>query len=189
MKPTLPHRLVRGLLVAAVVILGSALVSPPAANAAWRGVYLGNQLSADCLDAHNGTWFSNGGKVQNWRCMTIPGGGTPWWNQVWYAEWDRGLDTTIRTPGPPVGPAKCLDAWPAPGYLWGYKVSVWDCNGQSQQLWDTGNLFGLIRNVRWNLCLDLALPAGNGSYVGLYPCRTNGIPQAPDSQVWVRRSP
>ncbi len=83
-----------------------------------------------CLDADSNTWrrIPGPGIMQIWHC--IPN--QP--NQQWWGNWARqGSDlteTTIQTPGDPIGPPtpRCLDDWYG-------RITLWECNGQPQQRW------------------------------------------------------
>ena len=90
---------------------------------------------------------------------------------AWWQRWYFIGDQTIRTPGPPLGPAeRCLDAWTSGS---GWRVSMWTCNGGNQQKWNV-RLTGVgyvLENVHWGQCLDLPWDnVGNFSPLGLYPC-------------------
>ena len=172
MKSGLLRRaLVVGLL-AGTLIAGSAVISAPA-NASWQGHFLVNVHTNTALDADRNHWYSNGSLVWLWSRNGNP-------NQQWWAEYDSDVWTTIRTPGAPQGPAKCLDAWPDPSVAGGYKVSTWDCHGGTQQNWRLERVSGVwetrrIRNQMFDLCLDTfwgSAPA-DGRHVGLWPCHGN----------------
>ncbi|MGF7236917.1 MAG: RICIN domain-containing protein, partial [Frankia sp.] len=106
-------------------VAGLFAVATPAQ--AWSPYSLQHVMSGKCLDADRNSWYSNGGKVQVWDCNGAS-------NQQWWANWGSEW-TPIATPGGADGPSKCLDAWPDGSYTWGFKVSVWDCNGGTQQGW------------------------------------------------------
>ncbi len=177
-------------LAATLAIVFSALTATPAL-ADWSGRDLVNDYSDDqCLDADSNTWNGPVGKVQVWECLKRPGGPVKW-NQVWYADWESSA-TLIRTPGAPVGPAKCLDARRTadPRNPWGVIVSVRTCKGgASSQRWNpTYQGTGQIRHRASGLCLDITLPPSNGSYVGLYECRSRSDLDRFDTQIWTHEN-
>lgn len=180
--------LVRFLLLPALLLaVLSTTTTSATAQTLWERRELLNNYKIDgdgnryCLDADLNTWEQNGGKVQAWICLRDNEG--PQWNQVWYAFW--GDRSRIRTPGAPFGPAKCLDALQDHRYLWGYRVSVRECSESGLgQTWETNyNNTGQIRNLQYGNCLDTDLAAGNGSYVGLFPCRQEVV-KPRDTQIW-----
>ncbi len=129
------RRLVRRLLAivtAVVALVGTASVlGAGTANAAsgWRSHQLSFAGFTWCMDADTNTWNNNGGKVQMWQCNGHQ-------NQQWWANYPTNqgevVRTTINTPGPPQGPAKCLDDdTNNPSH-----IQLWTCNGQQQQIWD-----------------------------------------------------
>lgn len=112
-----------------------------------------------------------GGYVQMWDCNYNS-------NQLWNSSGPSSHYLEVRTPAPPDGPNKCLDAWPnSPGSYTAYNVSVWDCNGGDQQrwddtvCWDSWCQWKTLRNVKFNLCLDIADTTGyNGTPLTLRDC-------------------
>jgi hypothetical protein len=114
-----------GLLVTLAAVVSSVAVSAPAH--AWQGDKI---LTGDgqCLDADRNRWWLPDPQppveIQSWQCIRGQS------NQQWWHNWRT---STIQTPGPDAGPAKCLDAWEIrPGYI---DVRLWSCNGGKQQGW------------------------------------------------------
>ena len=171
-------RITTGVAMAVALAVGSltaasAYATTPAAHTtqtvsaptsvSWTDVGLYNRyLQNKCLDADSNTWYNDGGIVQVWTCNYQQ-------NQHWWMSYPGTYNTTIQTPGPPQGPAKCLDAWPVAGAPGGYRISVWSCNGGDQQRWDTSG--HSLRNLMWNKCLDIDTTADyNGAPVTLRDC-------------------
>jgi hypothetical protein len=148
--------------MAALLLLGT--VAPAAEAGTWNSQRL-RAGGFNCLDADRNTWAGNGSRIQTWAC-------NGWSNQEWWANWPSAAGyttyTTIRTPGAPTGPGKCLDA-----DLNHYgRVQTWDCNGWSNQTWHiTLNFYHnapvyTIKNERFRLYLRASGdPSANGSPV------------------------
>jgi len=108
--------------------------------------------------------------VQLWRCNN-------WANQQWWANWNNGAVTTIQTPGPPAGPAKCLTAF-GNGTVWTTTCDTGD--GAESELWRIQAVNDVVRiqSVVTNLCLDVAHNAGyNGAPVWQFTCHNDDLNQ------------
>jgi hypothetical protein len=170
-KSALVRRAVQSLVLLLALLPGSVVLMAPAAHAygAWTAPRPNAYFNGrKCLDADLNTWYTNGGYVQIWDCL-----GRTQRNQTWHGGWEGYPSTAISTP--PGGPGKCLDAWPDNRAPLGWRISVWDCNGQWQQQWDvsgrTANGGVSFRNIKWNQCLDIYTTAEyNGAPVTLRPC-------------------
>jgi hypothetical protein len=117
-----------GLLLTLAAVVSSGAVAAPAH--AWQGDKI-TTGDGQCVDADRNRWWLPDPQppveIQSWQCIR----GQP--NQQWWHNWGT---STIQTPGPSQGPAKCLDAWDIFGPGGYIDVRLWSCHpGAIQQRW------------------------------------------------------
>ncbi|MEU5977808.1 RICIN domain-containing protein [Streptomyces sp. NPDC047315] len=131
---------------------------------------------AACLDADANTIDQNGTKIQIWTCNRNA-------NQTWYFSTARYNTSYFEIQiGEGDQPTRCLDVDANTLPANGTKIQLWDCNGNSNQVWffDIRQNLDTLFSLASGKCLDVdanTLPA-NGTKVQLWSCH-NG-----SNQLW-----